>query len=177
MAAGNFVPWFFGAGYEKVIPLLRILSLLILAIGINNVTGIQYFIPTKRQNLFTLTVIIGACTNFTLNMILIYYFQSIGAAIASVAAETVIAVVQLVVVRQELTPGLVLKEGVHYFIAGAVMALVLLPVGRCLTPSVIHTSMMVFCGAAVYFVVLLIERDEFFFSNIKSVLRKLHICK
>lgn len=177
MVAGNFVPWFFGAGYEKVIPLLRILSLLILAIGINNVTGIQYFIPTKRQNLFTLTVIIGACTNFTLNMILIHYFQSIGAAIASVAAETVIAAVQLVVVRQELTPGLVLKEGVHYFIAGAVMVLVLLPVGRCLTPSVIHTCMIVSCGVAVYFVVLLIERDEFFFSNVKSVLRKLHICK
>ncbi len=177
MVADNFVPWFFGAGYEKVIPLLRILSLLILAIGINNVTGIQYFIPTKRQNLFTLTVIIGACTNFTLNMILIHYFQSIGAAIASVAAETVIAAVQLVVVRQELTPGLVLKEGVHYFIAGAVMVLVLLPVGRCLTPSVIHTCMIVSCGVAVYFVVLLIVRDEFFFSNVKSVLRKLHICK
>ncbi len=177
MAAGNFVPWFFGPGYEKVIPLLQILSLLILAIGINNVTGVQYFIPTKRQNLFTLTVIIGACTNFVLNMILIRWIQSAGAAIASVAAETVIAVVQLVIVRKELPPGKVLSEGVHYFIAGAVMVLVLLPLCRRLSPSVLHTAMIVACGAATYFLTLLVERDEFLLANVRGVLKKLHISR
>ena len=175
MVAANFVPWFFGSGYEKVIPLLQILSLLILAIGINNVTGIQYFIPTKRQNLFTLTVIIGACTNFTLNLLLIRYFQSIGAAIASVAAETAIAVAQLIIVRKELSPGRVLREGVHYYIAGAVMVLVLWPVCRYLTPSVLHTAMIVVCGAAAYFLTLVIERDEFLLTNVRNVLEKLPI--
>lgn len=174
MAAGNFVPWFFGSGYDKVVPLLQVLSFLILAIGINNVTGIQYFIPTKRQNLFTLTVIIGACTNFTLNMILIHYFQSIGAAIASVAAETVIAVVQLIIVRKELSPGRVVREGIHYYVAGIVMVLVLWPVCRSLAPSMLHTTMIVVCGAATYFLTLLIERDEFLISNMRSVLGKLH---
>ena len=177
MVAENFVPWFFGPGYDKVIPLLRILSLLILAIGINNVTGVQYFIPTKRQSLFTLTVIIGACTNFTLNMVLIRYFQSVGAAVASVAAETAIAVTQLVLIRKELSSGKRLSEGVHYYIAGAVMVLILWPVCRWLSPSALHTAMIVACGAAVYFLTLLVERDEFFLSNVKSVLKKLHIVK
>ena len=45
--SSNFVPWFFGDGYLKVIPLLSILGFLILAIGINNVTGMQYLIPTN----------------------------------------------------------------------------------------------------------------------------------
>ncbi len=177
MTAGNFVPWFFGPGYEKVVPLLRILSLLILAIGINNVTGIQYFIPTRRQNLFTLTVIIGACTNFVLNMILIRFCKSVGAAVASVAAETVIAVVQLFIVRRELSPLRVIKEGVHYYIAGFVMMLVLLPVCRLLPSSVINTVIIALCGAAVYFVMLLIERDEFFLSNIRNVLKKMRISR
>ena len=175
MVAGNFVPWFFGAGYDKVVPLLRILAFLILAIGINNVTGVQYFIPTKRQNLFTLTVIIGACTNFVLNMILIRCFQSIGAAVASVTAETVIAVVQLVIVRRELSPLRVIKEGAHYYIAGFVMALVLLPICRQLPSSVINTVIIALCGAAIYFVMLLIERDEFFLSNIRNVLKKVRM--
>lgn len=177
MTAGNFVPWFFGPGYDKVVPLLRILSLLLLAIGINGVTGVQYFIPTKRQNLFTLTVIIGACTNFVLNMILIRRMQSIGAAIASVAAETVIAVVQLVIVRKELSPGKVLSEGIHYYIAGAIMILVLWPVCHCLSPSIVHTAVIVAVGAAVYFLTLLAERDEFFLSNARGVLKKLHLSK
>ena len=177
MVAENFVPWFFGPGYEKVIPLLRILSLLILAIGINNVTGVQYFIPTKRQSLFTLTVVIGACTNFVLNLILIRWIQSVGAAIASVMAETAVTVAQLVIVRKELSPVKVLSEGVHYYIAGAVMVLVLWPVCRWLSPSALHTTMIVAVGAAAYFLTLLVERDEFFLSNVRGILKKLHIVR
>ena len=173
MSASNFVPWFFGEGYDKVVPLLQILSLLILAIGINNVTGIQYLIPTKKQNIFTKTVIIGAVTNFCLNMILIYFFKSIGAAIASVTAESVIAIVQLIIVRKELSPIQVLKEGIHYFIAGAVMVLALIPITTHLTPSVIHSIIIAASGALIYFTALLIEKDEFLISNIKTVLNKL----
>lgn len=177
MAAGNFVPWFFGAGYEGVIPLLQILSLLILAIGINNVTGIQYLIPTKREKVFTQSVILGACTNFVLNMILIRCYQAVGAAIASVAAETVVAAAQLVIVRGELSPWRVLSEGTHYYIAGAVMVLALWPICRALPPSMVNTFAIVAAGAAVYFLTLLVERDEFFLSNTRNILKKLRIFK
>ena len=174
LTARNFVPWFFGDGYEKVIPLLGVTAFLILAIGINNVTGIQYLVPTKRQNLFSLTVIIGACTNFCMNLILIHFFQSIGAAIASVTAETVIAVIQLILVRKELSPWQVLQEGTHYYIAGLVMALVLWLCGRVFSPSLLHTALLVLIGATVYFAVLLLEQDAFFIENTKKILSKLH---
>lgn len=177
MVAGNFVPWFLGEGYDKVIPLLQILSLLILAIGINNVTGVQYLIPTKKQNIFTLTVIIGAITNLCLNIILIYYFKSIGAAVASVIAESVIAIVQLIIVRKELSPWQVVKEGIHYYIAGIVMVLVLIPIVHWLIPSVLHSFIIVLSGVSIYLVVLLIEKDEFIISNIKAVTNKVNILK
>lgn len=173
MIAGNFVPWFFGAGYENVVPLLQILSMLILAIGINNVTGMQYLIPTKKQNIFTITVVIGAVTNFCLNIVLIYLFKSVGAAVASVTAETVIAVIQLIIVKKELSPIYVIKEGIHYYIAGVVMVLILIPIAKIFTPSVIHTFIMVIIGAIVYFGVLIVEKDEFLIFNVKTVLQKL----
>ena len=175
MTADNFVPWFFGAGYEKVIPLLKILSLLIPLIGINNVSGTQYLVPTKRQNLFTLTVSIGAVTNFCLNLVLIYFFESIGAAIASLAAETIIPIVQLILLRKEISPLRVIKEGVHYYIAGAIMVAVLIPISNSLSPSVLHTLIITAIGAAVYFVVLLIEKDDFFISNIKCLFKNIKI--
>lgn len=173
MTAGNFVPWFFGDGYRKVISLLQILSLLILAIGINNVTGVQYLIPTKKQNVFTLTVVIGAITNFSFNMVLIFFFKSIGAAIASVMAESTIAIVQLIIVRKEIAPMQVVKEGIHYYIAGGIMIIFLVPITRILTPSVLHSIIIVLSGAAVYYLVLLAEKDEFLISNIRTVTRKL----
>ena len=173
MVAGNFIPWFLGSGYDKVIPLLQILSLLILAIGISNVTGIQYLIPTKKQNVFTMTVVVGAITNFSLNMVLIYYFKSIGAAIASVMAESVIAIIQLLIVRKELSPGQVMKEGMHYYIAGLLMLLTLNPIAHLLPPSIVSSLIIILCGVSVYFIVLLIEKDEFFISNIKVFIDRL----
>ena len=173
ITADNFVPWFFGPEYEGVIPLLRILSLIIIVIGINNVISVQYLVPTKRQNLLTLTLVIGAVTNFCLNVVLIRYYASVGAAIASVIAETVIAIVQLVLMRKEVSTLRILKEGIHYYIATAIMAVVLIPIHKLLSPSPIHTLMLVIIGATVYFGTLLIEKDEFMITNIKSIMMKI----
>ena len=97
-----------------------------------------------------------------------------GAAIASVVAETVIAVVQLIMVRKEISFWRVLKEGMHYYIAGIIMAAVLLFFGKLLSPSIMHTCTMILCGATVYFLILLIMRDEFLLSNIKTIIRKIN---
>jgi O-antigen/teichoic acid export membrane protein len=172
LSAGSFVPWFFGERYEKVIPLIEVLSLLILAIGINGITGAQYLIPTQRENIYTITVVIGACTNFALNCVLINRYQSMGAAVASVLAETVIAVVQLVMVRSELSIVRIIKEGVNYYVAGGVMAAVLMVVRKMVMPTVAGTLTMVSVGAAIYFGMLLIMRDGFLLSNIKMIFRK-----
>lgn len=171
--ASNFVPWFFGDGYEKVVSLLGILAFLILAIGINNVTGMQYLIPTKRQNLFTMTVLIGAGVNFVLNMVLIHFFQSIGAAIASVAAETTIALVQLWLVRKEFSVKKVFLSCWHYLVAGGAMLVGLKILGRQLSPSVLHTVLMVVSGAVAYLLMLAIFRDSFFIDNVKNVMNKI----
>lgn len=170
--ASNFVPWFLGDGFDKVIPLLSILGFLIVAIGINNVTGMQYLIPTKRQNLFTITVLIGAGVNFILNLILIHFFQSIGAAIASVVAETTIALVQLYFVRKEFSIKTILGSSWHYFVAGVAMLVGLEILNNKFSPSAIHTFLMVICGALIYFMVLYIFKDLFFLDNMKNLLNK-----
>lgn len=170
MVSDSFVPWFFGPGYGQVSTLLKILAFLILAIGINNVTGMQYLIPTKQENLFTASVVIGAATNFLLNIFLIYLFQSCGAAIASVMAESAIAIVQLYFVRKEISPKRVVLEGMPYFFAAAVMTLVLWLYPFRLEATIINSAFMVAIGAVVYFTVLLLIRDEFFISNVTTVL-------
>lgn len=169
----NFVPWFFGDGYEKVIPILGILGFLILAIGINNVTGMQYLIPTKKQNTFTITVLIGASVNFVLNFVLIKFFQSIGAAIASVVAETTIALVQLYIIRKELSFRKIILSSGHYLIAGGIMLILLKWMSSIFVPSIIHTIIMIVSGAVLYFSVLLVLRDAFLIDNVKNVYAKI----
>ena len=168
--ASNFVPWFYGPGYGKVEILLKTLSFLILAIGINNVTGMQYLIPTKRQNVFTLTVLIGAVLNCLLNLLLIARYQSIGAAIASVAAEMTIAFVQLWIVRKELSLRKIIISCSHYLIAGCIMLFFLNLLGNVFIPSVFYTFLMVIIGAVIYFLILFIIKDDFFINNTKNII-------
>ena len=111
------------------------------------------------QNEFTFTVIIGEATNLVLNAILIYILILKGAAIASVVAETINAVVQLIIVRKELSPLIVIKEGIHYYIAGFGMIIGLIFTGKLFTPSVLHTMILICIGGAIYIGMLLIMRD------------------
>lgn len=169
----NLVPWFYGKGYDKITMLLPILGLLIIIIGLSNVTGIQYFVTTKRERLLTGTVIIGAVVNFVCNLILIPKLYSIGASIASVAAETVITLTQLYLIRNELSFTRIMAQSVKYLLAGACMLLVLFLENHYLSASVLHSCIMIFSGAIVYFVMLLVLRDRFFSGYLETLIAKL----
>lgn len=162
----NLVPWFLGVGYDKVIILLKILSMLIILIGMSNVTGMQYLIPTKKENLFTLSVCIGAIVNFTLNIIMIQKFLSIGAAISSVIAEFFVTASQIYMARSEISYKQILKEGINYYISGIVMIIVLLFIKRGLTPSLYNSIIIIISGAVSYFATLFILKDKFIFEDL-----------
>lgn len=169
----NFVPWFFGKGFEGVIPLIGVLGFLLLSIGINNVTGVQYLIPTKRQNTFTKTVLIGACVNLIANICLIPSLGAIGAAIASVLAETIIAITQLWIVRKEISSLAIIKQSLKYIISGFIMFFTLLLINKYLQPSIMNTLVLISSGCFVYFSSLFILRDSFFIENTKKIISRL----
>lgn len=167
--ANNLVPWFFGPGYDDVVPILQVSSFLIIAIGINNVTGVQYMIPTKRHNLFTLTVVIGATINFIMNYFLIRGYMATGAAGASVIAESVIAIVQLYIVRKELSLKLIFKSSIKYLVSGILMFVGLRFLSNYLSPSILHSLILMCIGSIIYFLLLIIMRDAFFLQQIASI--------
>ena len=171
--ADNFIPWFYGAGYERVNNLLKIVSVITVAISINNVTGIEYLVPTKREKLYTKTVLFGTVVNFCLNLVLIPRFYAYGAAIASVIAESVIAITQLVYIRREISITKVLSYACKYLVAGIVMYMLLGLESVYLMPTIGATFVMIVSGAACYFALLLLLKDEFFIENMHTVLRKI----
>ena len=123
-----FVPVFFGSGYEKVEILLMIFSVLVIIIGLSNANGYQYFVPTGKENILTITVVVGAISNFILNLILIPRYYSIGASIASITAEGLVTLVGFIYIRKEKIFSLrrILKESLNYLISGLTMFIILL---------------------------------------------------
>lgn len=171
--ASNVVPWFFGIGFEKVADLLIITSWLILAIGFGSVTGTQYLVPTKREKAFTFSVIVGAISNFILNLCLIPSLYSLGAAIASVIAEILVTTVQFIMVRKEISIKRVLYSGIHYYIAGGIMLILLIIERKYLSASFFNTVFMICSGTIVYVGILFLLKDEFLLDNIKKLFGKI----
>ena len=173
----NVVPWFLGDGYYKSANIMKILSVLVLAIGLNNVFGLQYLIPAGKDKKFTISVTCGAITNFLLNLVLIRLFKSYGAAIATIVAETVVAVIMFCFIRKIVSLREILKSSVKYLISGIIMFVPCFILGRILEPSIINTFIIVFTGVVVYLICLILMKDEFFFEIANRLTSRLPIKK
>ena len=157
--SNNFVPLFFGEGYEPVIQLINITSLIILFIGFSNVTGSQYLLSTKRQKEFTTSVVCGAIVNATLNFILIPIYKAMGASIATVIAELTVTCVQLFFVRKDFSILKIFKNSIKYIISAAIMFAVTFTIACFIKSRMICVFTQAFVGAGTYFICLIIFRD------------------
>ena len=165
----KFVPLFFGQGYDKVIMLMSILSLITLFISISNVTGTQFLLSTKRQKEFTISVIIGAIVNFILNFILIKAYKSNGAAVATVVAELVVTLVQLYFVRKDFDLKGIFKSSINYLISALVMLAVCIFIDRIMIGRMTVIMTQVIAGVIIYFGILLfVLRDKFLLDLINE---------
>lgn len=173
----NIVPWFLGDGYYKSANIMKILSVLVLAIGLNNVFGLQYLIPAGEDKKFTLSVTCGAVTNFLLNLVLIRLFKSYGAAIATIVAEIAVAVIMFCFIRKNISLREILKSSIKYLISGIIMFVPCFMLGRILAPSIINTFIIVFTGVVVYLICLILLKDGFFFEIANRLTSRLPIKK
>ena len=96
VVAPVFVPLFFGEQFYGTIIPLQIIIFTVVAIGFNNLTGIQILLGFGLDKAFLYSLLTGTVSNFTLNLLLIPYYGASGAAISSVFAETLILGVMLV---------------------------------------------------------------------------------
>ena len=123
--APEFVPVFFGAGYEACVPLMGALSIVIPLICATNVIGVQYLVPSHRDRGFTASVLAGALVNIFINVFAIPAYGAMGAACATVAAELTVLLVQAWLVRGELPLLQELRGIIPFFVNGFVMLLLI----------------------------------------------------
>lgn len=95
---------------EAVVP-LKIVTLTIIFVGITNILGMQILAPLNKEFLLLISVVIAACINITLNLLLIPKLASIGTSIAVVFAELVVLVIQLYMTRSHFN---ILFRGIEY---------------------------------------------------------------
>ncbi len=167
--AGTMIPWFLGNGYEDVINIMITLSPIVLFISLSSVTGNQYLTAVNKTKVLTISYIVSALLNLVINFLLIPIYGPVGAAIGTISAEMCVILIQLLYIREIVTFTELLKMGIKYFIAGLIMAISCYYIGNYFGPTILSTILQVLCGTIIYFGILLIVRDEFFFDNLNKI--------
>ena len=123
--AKEFVPIFYGSGFDKCVDIFQILLPSCIFMAFANVVRTQYLIPHKKDNVYIISVVAGAVINLLINAILIPRLQSIGAAIGTLVAEITVCVIQCFCIRTEFRT---LKYAIYSipFILSSVIMYVLL---------------------------------------------------
>jgi O-antigen/teichoic acid export membrane protein len=119
--ADIFVPFFYGNGFEKCVPLFYILLPSCIFLAFANVIRTQYLLPRKKDVLFVSSLFFGAAINVTLNLLLIPRLASVGAAIGTLAAEIVVCIVQSAYVFKEANIGRNIVNSIPFVISGIAM--------------------------------------------------------
>lgn len=172
-----FVPVFFGSGYDKVSILIKVISPIILLIGLSNVTGTQYLLPTKRQKEYTVSVVCGAIVNFIMNSLLIFRLGALGASIGTVIAEVTVTGIQIYFTRKDFEWREILKLSIKYCVLSILMFIICMLFGNFIDKDLIKVVVQVIVGIVTYVLSLIIIRDEFIMSLINKLLKRERVKK
>lgn len=96
----DFVPFYYGTGYDKCVVLFYILLPSTLFIAMANVVRTQVLLPNELDKVFVWSCILGAITNIIINTLLIPKLGSVGAAIGTLVTEIIVFWVQIIYARK-----------------------------------------------------------------------------
>jgi len=159
--AHGFVPWFFGAEYEKVSILLPLFSPILIAISLSNCLGSQCLTPCGKRGKSAMVLWIGAILNFITNLLFIPRLGSVGAVLASLLAEWVITILYFYLSREYISFVHLLHHSWYYFASGFFMLLVVLGVSTLLPIHFLTTLLEITLGVSVYLILLIWWKEPF----------------
>lgn len=168
VVSGDFVPLFLGNEFANAVPTMMILSSVILAIALSNVSGVQYLLPSNRTKQFTGSVVAGALTNVLFNTLLIPRYGASGAAVATLIAETVVLLVQVSFIRRAIDfKKLAASIGKSLgSCALMVVAITLVNIFLTNTGPWPRIACKVIVGIVVYSMALLVQKERLFLTMI-----------
>ena len=165
---------FCGDDFLPSVFVLRWVSPIILFVGITNVLGLQVLYPQNKENIVISSVTGGAVLNIILNILLIPRYAQFGAAIATLMAEGMVLVLQIVFGRKYIPFNFKDCYIGRYLFATFVMCISILPVLFFLHNDVMQIILAVGIGAAVYGGILLIFKDEIA-EELLAMIKQKHI--
>lgn len=148
--ATSLAPWFFGSEFTMVNKLLMIEAPVIILIGLSNVIGQQYLLPTKQTRTYTVSVVLGSVTNIVINIPLILKYGVYGAMIATLLSELTVTSYQLIKVRTALKLSKLFANVGKYMFAAVIMFMPVYVLNICMKISALSLFFQILIGLLIY---------------------------
>lgn len=148
--AKEFVPIFYGPGYDRTIVLMGGLGLGIPFLGWAHIYRSLYLIPSGYDQVYVKSTIYGAITNLVLNMLLIPRLYAMGAVIATVVSEAFIAFFQTYLVRNKAFHKEYMTHIGILVLFGIIMSIVVRAVSYVLPANAVGLVVEVIIGGVIY---------------------------
>lgn len=171
--AQDFVPWYYGAGFDSCVLLLQILMPSCIFLAVANVIRTQHLIPYKYDGIYIWSVVAGAIINLLVNSILIPHLEANGAAIGTLMAEAGVCVLQILLTRKSLRVWPVILKSTVYIIIGLLVFLIVLIMPNLSGIVLLNVVCKVLIGGVLYLLLSLpFLREQGLLSGVKSFCKK-----
>lgn len=163
--SNNFIPWYLGTEYSDSILLVKILSPIILAVSLTNVSGAQFLVASKKTKYLTVSYISGAVLNVVGNYYIIPVMNEVGAAITTLLAEWLVFLIQFWAVHKILGNLGLKKTVLKRCLATILMFMVTQYIGNS-SCSIFIVVIQIIVGVFLYFGLLFVLKDEYIKDSI-----------
>lgn len=168
----EFVPLFYGDGYDKCVYLYLVMLPASIFIGFGNVVRTQYLLPNQKDVVYVISGAGGAVTNLIANLLLIPSLGCIGAGVGTLLTELVVCLIQCIFTNKFLHLGKYIIDCFPFALFGILMFLSVyfIPLNGSLLFNMICK---IFIGAAIYlilctsYVIVMKRRYGFLFNRNK----------
>ena len=164
--SNDFVPAFFGNGYDKSAYLLKILCWNVLFVVLSNFIAQQCLIARAKQKEYNIAISISAILNVALNFLLVQKMQSIGVSIASVMASFVTLLIIINYAKDMIDLKGILSISWRYFAASIIMYFIIFKINLHNHWTTIVVQVCI--GVTLYFALLIGFKDPIIRKVIKQ---------
>lgn len=152
----DFIPLFLGEGYSACILLTKVLAPILIVKGLSNAIRAHYLIPAEKEKVYISSVLVGVIVNVFCNYILIPQYGALGAEIATIIAESVLLIMESVMISDVINFFDLIKKVVFYLIIGLIMLSIIWIVSYRIPAGNTRLIMRVLTGVTSYCTIIIL---------------------
>ena len=137
--------------------------------GISNFLVLLILIPRHQDKELVLTTLLGSIIDVLLNILFVPSLDHIGTALAILLTEIVVSVSQIFVTRKYFAEGLFSKNIWNYVIGSSLIGITIFLVKVVFNSPLLVLFVGIGLSLLVYFIYLLITKDQIFYNIILSI--------